>query len=432
MILTKKQTQAIDYLEDKSTRQVVYGGAAGGGKTLFGCHWQIKQRLKYPGTRGLIGRSVLKTLKSTTLKSFFDVIRMHKIPSDAYEYREQAGEIKFFNGSEIVLKDLFLYPSDPEFDGLGGLEITDYFIDEAQQVSQKAHDVVLSRVRYNLKKYNLIPKGLKTCNPGKGYVYQKFYKPFKDGTLPDYRKFVQALPGDNPHLDPSYIESLKSLEGTTKERLLYGNWEYDDDPAALIEYDAISDLFTNEHVDGGNKYITADIARYGNDKTVIMLWDGWRVIKVIVIDRSSLTEVAEAIKHMANTYGVPMSKTIIDEDGLGGGVKDILNCKGFISNSRAIETKGDPRNYSNVKSQCYFMISELINQRAIFYVSKTGVEFLSQELEYVKVKDLDKDGKFSVLPKEKVKELLGRSPDYSDALMMRCWFELQPKFGLIF
>lgn len=38
---------------------------------------------------------------------------------------------------------------------------------------------------------------------------------------------------------------------------------------------------------------------------------------------------------------------------------------------------------------------------------------------------MDKDGKKQVIPKDKVKELLGRSPDYSDMLMMRCWFELR-------
>jgi phage terminase large subunit len=33
-----------------------------------------------------------------------------------------------------------------------------------------------------------------------------------------------------------------------------------------------------------------------------------------------------------------------------------------------------------------------------------------------------------VLPKDKVKELIGRSPDFADTLMMREWFELKPKF----
>ena len=51
-----------------------------------------------------------------------------------------------------------------------------------------------------------------------------------------------------------------------------------------------------------------------------------------------------------------------------------------------------------------------------------------QELEQVKQHNMDKDAKKQVLPKDKVKELIGRSPDFADTLMMREWFELKPKF----
>ena len=76
MELSIKQTIALDLLEDKSTNEILFGGGAGGGKTALGCYWQLKQRLKYPNTRGLIGRAVLKTLKETTLVSFFQVAKM--------------------------------------------------------------------------------------------------------------------------------------------------------------------------------------------------------------------------------------------------------------------------------------------------------------------------------------------------------------------
>ena len=73
MKLTIKQTKALDILEDDTTTELYYGGAAGGGKSVIGCYWQLKRRLKYPGTRGFIGRSELKNLKKTTLNSFFEV-----------------------------------------------------------------------------------------------------------------------------------------------------------------------------------------------------------------------------------------------------------------------------------------------------------------------------------------------------------------------
>ena len=46
------------------------------------------------------------------------------------------------------------------------------------------------------------------------------------------------------------------------------------------------------------------------------------------------------------------------------------------------------------------------------------------EFEMVKQFDVDKDNKLRVTPKEKIKQLLGRSPDIADALIMRIYFEL--------
>ena len=76
MVLSIKQTTAIDYLEDNQTNVVLYGGGAGGGKSLLGCYWVLKQCLKYPNTRYVIARSRLKNLKETTLKSFFEVVNL--------------------------------------------------------------------------------------------------------------------------------------------------------------------------------------------------------------------------------------------------------------------------------------------------------------------------------------------------------------------
>ena len=79
MILNFKQTTALDFLEDDKTEEVLFGGAAGPGKTTLGCYWQLKRRLKFPGTRGFIGRAVMKTLKETTLMTFFEVAKMQGV-----------------------------------------------------------------------------------------------------------------------------------------------------------------------------------------------------------------------------------------------------------------------------------------------------------------------------------------------------------------
>jgi hypothetical protein len=431
MKLTVKQTIALDYLEDNITNEVLFGGGAGGGKTALGCYFQIKRRLKYPETRGLIGRAVLKTLKETTLVSFFQVAKIQGlVANEHYRYNGQSNQIEFFNGSVILLKDLFQYPSDPNFDELGSLEITDSFIDEANQVTDKAKNIVKSRIRFRLDDYNLIPKQLYTCNPAKNWTYSEFYKPDRDAELEPNKKFIQSLVDDNPFISKHYKQNLLTLDKESKERLLFGNWEYLSDPSSLIDYDKIINSFSNDFVSSGDKYITCDVARFGSDSTVIGVWSGYRV-KVYRYSKKSIVEVAQIVRQLMAENSVPISNVLLDEDGVGGGAVDILSCRGFVNNSSPLENpiSRTKDNFDNLKSQCYFKLAEKINSDEIFIDCPSNFkQMIVEELEQIKQKSVDNDAKKGIIPKDKVKQLIGRSPDFSDMLAMRTWFEFKPKF----
>lgn len=433
MKLTVKQTKALDYLEDSITTELLYGGAAGGGKSVLGCYWLLKNCYKYPGSRWLMGRSELKTLKDTTLKSFFDVCKLQGIQAELhYRYNQQSNAILFPNGSEILLRDLYCYPSDPNFDSLGSLEITGAFIDECNQLVDKAKNIVKSRIRYKLDEFSLIPKMLMTCNPAKNWVYYEFYQPARQNELKENKQFIQALVTDNNNVSKHYIENLKTLDKNSRERLLHGNWEYDDDPAALISYEKIIDCFSNDFSSlAGAGYITIDVARFGGDKTVIGVWNGYRV-RLFGYERKGVNEVAEIAERIRVENRIPKSNVIADEDGVGGGVVDIMKCRGFVNNSRALPNPlkhDEAENYVNLKSQCYYRLADRINKGGLYIdcSDNTQKATIIQELEQVKQYNMDKDGKKAVLPKDKVKEVLGRSPDFADALMMREWFDLAPK-----
>ena len=382
--------------------------------------------MKYEGTRYVIGRSKLKALKETTLNTFFEVAKLFGMTAGVdYVYNAQSSTIQV-GKSEVILKDLFHYPSDPNYDSLGSLEITGCFIDECNQLNVKAKEIIKSRIRYKLEEFNLIPKILMTCNPAKNWVYTDYYKPSREGTLDSKKKFIQALATDNPNISPHYIDNLRTLPKNSQERLLYGNWEYDDDPTRLMDIEAISDIFSNDFIPEGIGYITADIARLGKDKTVIGVWSGLRCIKIVSIDKSTLDVVADKIEALRMQYNIRKSNTIVDEDGLGGGVKDMLKCKGFVNNSTPIKEKGKVPNFSNLKAQCYFKLADHIND-GLMYVNCNPQErdSIMGELEVIKMKNMDKDTKLNILDKATIKDLIGRSPDYSDMLMMRMRFTLQ-------
>jgi len=429
--LSPRQSEAWRYLEDRTTAEVLYGGGAGGGKSWLGALWILTNCLRYPGSRWLMGRAVGKTLKETTLNSFFDVCSAHGLKSGQhYTYNQQTGQVSV-GPSTILLKDLFAYPSDPNFDDLGSLEITGAFIDEANQISEKAKAIVGSRIRYKLDEYGIMPKMLMTCNPARNWVYAQFYGPHRSGQMERHRAFVPALVTDNPHISPHYIDSLRRLTGPDRERLLNGNWDYDNDPARLIDTDAINDLFTNDHVPPGPKAITADVARYGSDRTVILLWSGLRVVHATVMDRSSIPETAAAISSMCKLEGVPRSRVVVDDDGIGGGVVDLLpGCYAFKGGAKATAISGQPQEYVNLKAQCSYALAEHVNAGEMAWDPEGHHEQLAEELAWVKRDKIDADGKLKLLPKDKVKEGIGRSPDLCDAMMMRMVLEVTPETGI--
>jgi hypothetical protein len=420
-----RQSEALKFLSvDSDVETILYGGAAGGGKTMLGCMWQILRRLKYPGTRSLIGRAKLDTLKKTTMNTFFQVAADVGLKAgEDFIYNQQSHIIKFSNGSEIILADLQFYPSDPHYQDLGGLELTDVFLDEATEISEKAYSVVCSRIRYKLNEFGLKPKILLTCNPSKGWIYNQFYLPYKNQNLPQHLAFIQALPGDNIHLPDAYVTSLTRLPEADRKRLLEGDWEFDNSSDRLYMYDELMRCF-REPMAVGEGYITADIARLGKDRTVLCVWRGLSCIDIVVLRQKRQDEVKAEIQRLMNQHQVRLSNVLADADGVGGGLVDSLRCREFMNGSKAVRGT----QYMNLKADCYFRLGELIDKNEITLPIKWQ-EDIVKELELIRRVDPDKEGKLRVTSKDTISQRTGGiSPDIADAIMMRAYFELNRNY----
>ena len=423
-----KQREAWAALFDPEIETVLYGGGAGGGKTFLGCEWLFAMSLTFPNIKSFIARKEKARLKESTLKTFWRVCQKYgaKLERD-FVYNDQKSVITFLTtGSEILLLDVKRNPSDPEFDGLGSTEFTIGFGEEVGEWDSMAYDILSTRVgRWRNDEYQIPAKMLLTCNPKKNWVYKMFYKPWTKGELPKHLCYIPSLVTDNPKTPPQYIERLQKLSSDAmKQKLLYGNWDYDESPNDLVEYESINNIFTNEYVPSGKKYITADVARFGKDKTVIRLWDGLRAIQRVSMSSSSITQVVDSIRKLARSNAVSMSNVIVDEDGVGGGVVDTLRCKGFVSNTRPIQIKNN-LNYDNLKSQCAFKIAQLINEGSVYDSEKQHQETIEQELSQLKQKEKE-DTKKALISKDDMKKSINRSPDDLDNYIMRAYFELKP------
>lgn len=446
---TWQQHCAYEKLNDHITEEVLFGGGAGGGKTWLGAEWEISQCLMYPGVRYFIGRDELKKIRQSTVVTIYKVLRYHRIrPESIFRFNGQDNCFKFKNGSQIDLLELKFIPSDPMYERFGSLEYTGGMIEEGGEVEEDGATMINSRVgRHMNDHYGIQGTTLITCNPKRNWLYYNFYEPNRMGMLAPHRAFIPALAKDNKYGESGYIIKLGRMTGAMGARLRDGNWDYENDPLCLIEKDAIGKVFEGFHWpledDMQRYYMTVDVARHGKDYTVIGVWKGYNC-RLYKYKKFDTVETANKVKELAAMYGIPMSRIIVDADGVGGGVVDQLRCLSFINVSSPFPAPINParnddkpvrENYATLKAQCYYRMAEKANigilKLKVEVTGSTSEErehtLIVQEMEQVKRKKLDGDGKMDVMPREEIVKMIGRSPDYWSAIMMRIYFDLMPK-----
>lgn len=408
--------------------------------TWLGCEWLLTSCYFYPDSKWFIGRKELKRLLQSSYETWKKVCKWHKIPETDWKRDSQYNFVEFKNGSRIDLLDLNEQPSDPEYERFGSLEYTGGWIEEAGEIRYKAFDVLKSRIgRQKNKEYNLTPKMLITCNPKKNWLKRKIWVPWEKGELDKKYYYIQSLYSDNHYTSDIYGENLAEIaDKSTRQRLKEGNWNYDDDEGTLIDQEAIADVWTNPKK-GEGTYITADIARFGKDRTVIYIWEGWQVISIYVWSHQDTALTSSKLDALLHKLKIPRSSCAIDEVGVGGGVVDNLpGTKGFVANASAIEIPGGEiktivrngkivtttakDNFRSLKDQCGYLLAERINSRDISIVADIGEDMkegITEEIEELKDYKPDEEGKKRLVPKDIIKENLGRSPDHLDCLIMR-------------
>jgi len=262
--VTKKQKRFIDASES----EVLFGGAAGGGKSFGQMVDALLFSLKYPGSKQLVLRRTFSELDKSLIRTSLALF-----PREIYTFNSSSHTGKFKNGSIIDFgycateNDVYQYQS-AEYDVIRFDELTHFT--EAQYV------YLISRVRGA----NGYPKQVKSStNPG-GVGHSWVKARFIDAAMPGEafigrdgmtRIFIPSLLCDNAFLnraDPEYKERLLALPEKEKKALLYGDWN-------IFEGQYFSEFSAEKHVvrpfeipSGWRKFRTVD---YGLDRFVC-LW----------------------------------------------------------------------------------------------------------------------------------------------------------------
>jgi hypothetical protein len=253
--LQPKQQLAEDLAKEADT--LLFGGAAGGGKS----HWLLchmaRQMLEYPGNRGVIFRRVFPSLNRTIIP------RARALFAGWGNYNKVEHTFYFDNGSILELATL-QYEGD--VDSYQGAEYGVIAFEEITEFTEEQVDYFKSRLRPPVEGPK--PHMIATTNPGgigHKWVKREWVRPLEGDVVegkarpmeiwkarpkgaepPMKRCFVPATLDDNPILterDPRYRDRLRSIKDPRKRKAYeQGDWDaIEEIEGALWEYQALEE-----------------------------------------------------------------------------------------------------------------------------------------------------------------------------------------------
>ena len=228
--------------------EVLFGGAAGGGKSLAVVMDALLRCLETPGLQCYLFRRTYRELEDSLILQAYKMI-----PAGLGDYAQTKHDWAFSNGSCMHFRhceteaDRFRYQ---------GAEIHALYIDELTHFSQEVYEFLRSRLRID-RRMGVLPVARYTTNPGgrgHAWVKQRFVDVCPAGEVfretihsavlgkdrVHTRLYIPANVLDNVYIDESYVHELEQKPKKLRDTLLLGRWdvfegqvfdEWRDDPA---------------------------------------------------------------------------------------------------------------------------------------------------------------------------------------------------------
>lgn len=219
-----RQDEFLMYAFDESVDFVLYGGSIRAGKTFALISAFLTFCIMYPRSRWFIVRKDLPTLKRTTIPTFWKLCPRNSFLVD---YNQGDQIVTFRNQSQIIFFPEN-YAQDKTLDRFHGLEANGFGVEELHELQESTFVKMQERSGSNVIIGGKQPRSkiLATCNPTRGWVKEKVYNPFKEGTLRNNWKYVQAHITDNAkNLPQAYLNSLKDLPHYEYQVYVEGQWD---------------------------------------------------------------------------------------------------------------------------------------------------------------------------------------------------------------
>lgn len=232
--------------------EVLYGGAAGGGKTKALIMDALFRTLTFPGTTAVVFRRTYQELEDTDIKE-----ALSSYPKELVKYNAGRHEFTLKNGSKILFRHC---ENEADRFNYSGIEIQFLYFDELTSFEQVIYDFLKTRLRAK-KSLGVVPIVRSASNPGNighGWVKKMFvdagpymsiqtqeiYSEALHKTKKIRTQYIPALATENPFITEDYVFELEQKPQALRDALLNGDWnsfegqvftEFVDDPAHYVD-----------------------------------------------------------------------------------------------------------------------------------------------------------------------------------------------------
>lgn len=232
-----------------------------------------------------------------------------------------------------------------------------------------------------------------------------------------------------------YAASVAMSGGRASEQYIEGNWNVSTkgDLNSPIPQPLAEQVFSNDPMTNGDRWITADLADTGNDNFIALVWDGFHVFDIAIAGKSTPRENADILKDLCIKHKIPETHVIFDATG-GIYLKDYMpTAIAYYSNAAPMGVYMN--RYMKLKDECYARLCAVIAKHNLSFSEELGnktythpnineritiKEEFKEECTCIKFKD-DTGIRKSLITKREMRRMLGkfRSPDLLDPCAMR-------------
>ena len=258
---------------------------------------------------------------------------------------------------------------------------------------------------------------------GKNLFYELCKKELKDSNW----KHFQFSSFDNPLLKEDeikrLIDELGGEESKVVKQEIYGEFidESSNELFSLSQItNALKQNFSLEKMSGDCIW-GLDVARYGDDKSVLAIRQGLVVERLVKYQKLSLVELSNRIIYEYNIAEIKPKAIFVDTCGLGAGVFDILRTYELPVYEANSSFKATQKEYLNKRAQMYFNFA-----KSLAHMELVNDEELKKDLRMITY-EYDNLGLLKISPKQELKKLFGKSPDTSDAVALTFFEKLRTR-----